>query len=132
VQQAARSARGRGELRDCGYLLRDRGASLALNAAYSVKTLAAVPNPDVVSAKSARERRFGNSKKRSKNRPLPKVIPYATRSSLRVANSPTEPNDQRKFASLWLRQTAEMRCDEAARCRERLGKTRNRYLQDAA
>src|SRR5215470_5198942 len=97
VQQAARSARGRGELRDCGYLLRDRGASLALNAAYSVKTLAAVPNPDVVSAKSARERRFGNSKKRSKNRPLPKVIPYATRSSLRVTNSSTEPVTNRNL-----------------------------------
>jgi len=125
VKQMARSGREHCDLRDCGYLLHGRGASLAIDEAYSVKTLAPVPSPHASTD-------LENSIERPKNEPLSKVIPFGKRSSLRVTNGRTESNRQGKFAILLRRQTAETRCEEAARCRERLGETRYHYFQDAA
>jgi Homeodomain-like domain len=67
-----------------------------------------------------------------KNECLSKVIFFGDRSSHRMTKSHTERNHQGNSTILLLRQIAETRCEEAARCRERWGKPLRYYQQDAA
>jgi putative transposase len=61
-----------------------------------------------------------------------KVIFCADRSSHRMRNSHTKRNYQGKSTISLLRQIADTRCEEAARCRERWGEPLRYYQQDAA
>jgi putative transposase len=66
------------------------------------------------------------------NECLSKVIIFGDRSSHRMTKSDTERNHQGKSTILLLRQIAETRCEEAARCRERWGEPLRYCQQDAA
>jgi putative transposase len=65
-----------------------------------------------------------------KNECLSKVVLFGDRH--RMTPSRSERNHQEKSSILLLRQIAEVRCEEAARCRERLGDLSLFYHQDAA
>jgi hypothetical protein len=66
------------------------------------------------------------------NECLSKVIFFGDRSSHRMTTSRTERNHQGKPTISLLRQIADMRCEEAARSRERRDELRRSYQQDAA
>jgi hypothetical protein len=63
-------------------------------------------------------------------RGLSKVVLFGDRH--RMTSSRPGRNHQEKSTILWLRQIAEVRCEEAARCHERLGDLSLFYHQDAA
>jgi hypothetical protein len=63
---------------------------------------------------------------------LSKVMLFGDRSSHRMTKSHNERNHQWKSIILLLRRIAEACCEEAARCRERLGDPLHYYHQDAA
>jgi hypothetical protein len=67
-----------------------------------------------------------------KNECLSKYIFFGDRSSHRMMKRDTERNHQRKATILSLRQIADTRCEQAARCRERWGEPLRYYQQDAA
>jgi putative transposase len=67
-----------------------------------------------------------------KNEYLSKVIFFGDRSSHRITKSHIERNHQAKSTILLIRQIAETRSEEAARCRERRGEALRSYQQDAA
>ena len=66
------------------------------------------------------------------NECLSKVIFFGDRSSRRMTKSHTERNHQVKSPISLLRQTADTRCEEAARSRERLSESLRSHQQDAA
>jgi hypothetical protein len=66
------------------------------------------------------------------NEYLSKVIFFGDRSSHRMTKSHTKRNHRGKSTISLLRQIANTRCEEAARCRERWGEPLRYYQQDAA
>ena len=98
-------------LHDCGM---ENSASFLLNIRRDQVQMPASPTPSPQADSGAE-----GSKRSPKNASFSNVIPLGERSTRLISNGCTGRNRHARSTTLLFRQITEMRCEEAARCRER-------------